>query len=316
MNLILQAIKALFRKVESAIPKSLSDLLHGEKIPGHMVEDMYYTIPGEYKVVYGEQTHEMAELNYDEHRYVNKNETTYGVDIPGWKSADHGITEDLLGKALTVIWDGTEYLCEAHDETRYEMLTLGNGSIVKAGNTAGAGEPFCILMDVWWGNEVQLHIRTNEPGTHTVAFGHKTPDRAVPINPKYIPPHSHSPGDIADIYDDGATVPVPLGGTGASDALNARRNLGIYYGVGLSTISANAITVNNVGAEISTPGAILFAYFPNGVPLTGSNILRLTAGGFTMNLYEPDGTEGITGNTISAGYHLFITGNGRIVMLM
>ena len=197
MNLILQAIKSLFRKLENGIaavtdliPKNLNDILRiidSEKIPGQSIEDMYYTIPGEYKVVYDEQAHEMAELNYDEDSYVNKNEGTYGADIPDWKPADHGITEDSFDIPFTVVWDGVEYQCTSYDNTGYEMLTLGNPSIVRAGRD-DTGEPFCILIDVYWGMEVQLYIRTNEPGTHTVAFGHTIKmGKTVRMAERYLP---------------------------------------------------------------------------------------------------------------------------------
>lgn len=226
MNLILQAIKSLFRKLEKAVPKNLKDILRiigDEKIPGYAVEDMYYATLGKYNTVFGEQTLEMLELDANDGRYVNANFATYGVDISEWKSEDHGITEDLFGKQFTVIWDGAEYICEARDNTGYEMFTIGNESIVSA-NRDDTGEPFCILVDVWWGMEVQLYIRTNEPGAHTVAFGQTVKaGKTVKMHKRYLPEHNHG------------VTPIDMGGTGGKSSLEVLRNLGLYYTVRTET---------------------------------------------------------------------------------
>lgn len=228
MKLILEAIKALFRKVENKIPKTLNDLLHGEKIPGNVVEDMYNTIPGKYNHVFAEQTLKMSELT-DDYSFVRSDGVaTYGRDIPGFNPADVGITEDSFGKVYAVIWDGVEYECTV-EEHGFEYAVLGNPNIAHSGKD-DTGEPFCILMDVYWGNEIKLHIRTNEPGEHTVAIGTIVKSAVVTKMPKhYLPDHDHG------------VTPIEMGGTGATSKEDAIKNLGLmaYKAKGFSSAQAN-----------------------------------------------------------------------------
>lgn len=217
MNLILHAIKSLFRKLENRIPKNLKDFLRiigNDKIPGQVVKDMYYSIPSVFDDTIPEQTFETRELTSVEDDFCRRDDIqTYGYEVPDFVASEHGITENIFGKMFTVIWDGVEYPCEAKEAL--EMVVFGNDSIVRKTDDNN-GKPFCILADPgWWGYD-KLFIRTNEPGVHTVAFGKTIKPGEVNRLPKrYLTEHDHG------------VTPIEMGGTGASSVEEAHQSLGL-----------------------------------------------------------------------------------------
>lgn len=301
MKLILEAIKSLFRKLENRIPKSIADLLHGERISGDMVEDMYYTEPDRVTYILPEQTYETPELTAD-YKFVRDDVATYGCDVPGFNPAAVGITEESFDKVFTVVWDGMEYRCIAHNGGSLEMFVLGNANIADE-RRDDSGEPFCILIDLWWDYETKLYIRTNKPGAHTVSIGAVALGEVHQVPEKYIP-----------------VLPVEKGGTGVTTIEDVLSGMGFsasrYKSTNIINNDRYIITETDINAHT---GAMFAIYFPtkylNYIQSGTSTFVYLTAAGKNLSLWTAD-NKALGESDVSSGYHFFMVMEKRKAVMI
>lgn len=255
MKLILQAIESLFRKVENSIPKSLADLLHGEKIKGDMVEDMYYQEPHVKHGFLDEQTFAFADQSSV---WPYRKTTTHSHTIADfvyakcpWIADADKTSETIDNKTVFIVkWDGVEYECVCDDIA--EFFTLGNPALYASG-WGTTDHPFCIMANSYYDAEGLYIIANDQAESHTVEIYQIEYGKIHPMPEKYIPEHQHSGTDIIgdelpldvipSLTDDKLpVVPITKGGTGASTIKGAKGALGIATGYGNNIAPSGKIT--------------------------------------------------------------------------
>lgn len=296
MNLILQAIKSLLRKVENsiesvrnAIPKTLSDLLKGEKISGDNIDDMYYTEPDRATAFIEEQTlsgfSDLTEWPFNKNtNYAYHKEDFVYADYPF--ITDSTISSDTLDAKteFAVMWDGVEYHCVAHDGDGMEMVVLGNAYLY-SDSKDNTGEPFCIMFDSFYATQGMYVIANDTAESHIVEVLCVLPGEVHQMPEKYIPEHTHSVDDVNEgefpidripTITSGKlpVIPIEKGGTGATSVAEARDALGIGVGVcttiGTSVSSLNIVTQYK-GLGVSVIGAMMLVTFIGSVTFSGNS---------------------------------------------
>lgn len=112
---------------------------------------------------------------------------------------------------VNIIWDGKEYRSKIFWNDDYKMV--GNKNILSSAN-ADTGEPF--LINFFFGEGLLIHTKDSAE-SHTVEIT-ATVDGGIKKLPlDFMPEHEHPK----------YTIPISEGGTGAVDATNALKNLGI-----------------------------------------------------------------------------------------
>ena len=181
MKLILQAIKALFRKVENAlenvkeslegvreeIPQNLDDLLNGEKISGDRIEDMYYSTWLDFS----------AEVETVESgsKYLAENlgEIFGNADIWG-------------GTIFQIVFDGTRY--ELAFEWRDDQGGFGDPVLYEHGASEEGHAyqyPFYLYKSSS-GDSYMWHLATLTGGHHTIEVK-KVREAITSLDEKYLP---------------------------------------------------------------------------------------------------------------------------------
>lgn len=181
MKLILEAIKALFRKVENAlenvkeslegvreeIPQNLDDLLNGEKISGDRIEDMYYS----------------TWLDFSAEVETVESGSKYLAENLG---EIFGMADMWDGKTYQIIFDGRSY--EIAFEWKDDQGGFGDHVLYEDGASEEGHAyqyPFYLYRsnsgesDMW-------HLATLTGGHHTIEVK-KVLEEITPLDEKYLP---------------------------------------------------------------------------------------------------------------------------------
>ena len=321
MKLILEAIKALFRGMEAKIPKSLSDLLRGEKIPGHMVQDMYYFIPAEYEVVHEAQEYALEGPLDDEYdNYVRNDQPTYGVEIRDYIPRFNA--NDTTGY-FTVDWDGIEYQCKPRKY--YGVFTLGNGNVIDSDEN-DTGEPFCILVDVYERGDGMCYIRSTVPGVHIMKFGRTIKAGQYQSMPrKFLPDGIEKEIAEAKQVADNAKATADAAETDAIHALEVADNANRRYDMVLELINRPQLQyiicdgTINVKLDTNTFDNVRNMLLKNQKPSVALTGTYLTTGydsrKVLMHPIELTAGEGTSG-TLSVSFEFYATGKKYMLTLI
>lgn len=190
MKLILQAIKALFRKVENAlekvkeslesvrgeIPQNLDDLLNGEKISGNRVEDMYYS----------------TWLDFSAEVETVESGSKYLAENIGEIFGNANVMD---GKTFQIIFDGTSY--EIAFKWQDDQGGFGDHRFYEQGTAEGleCKYPFYLYRKNS-GGDYMWHIATLTGGLHTIEVK-KVAEEITPIDKKFFP-SDYLPSNIND----------------------------------------------------------------------------------------------------------------------
>ncbi len=181
MKLILQAIKALFRKVENAIekvkeslesvrgeiPQNLDDLLNGEKISGDRVEGMYYS----------------TWLDFSAEVETVESGSKYLAENLG---EIFGTADMWDGKTFQIVFDGTSY--EIAVEWRDDQCGFGDHVLYESGASEEGHEyqyPFYLYRSSS-GDSYMWHLATLTGGHHTIEVK-KVLEEITSLDEKYLP---------------------------------------------------------------------------------------------------------------------------------
>lgn len=286
MKLILQAIKALFRKLEAAVEALKPWCVQSDweqndpEAPDYMKGRTHYTAIVQ-KTLEIEMTEDSSEGGY---KYLDPADAAFL-----WENRKNAVADD---HGDTHVYDRTD---TDDGVTGFEMASQSNPY----------GSRFWVRIDVETGLVRTFYGDTGGPaGTLTVTG---EGEEVHKLDAKYIPSHTH---DAASELS--GVVSVANGGTGKAAVVEAMAAMGQGYCT-CSTAAATVAKTASLSGFVLTQGALVGVKFRS-VNTASSPTLNIAASG-AKSIYNFSTNAAVVSGDMGACLHLFMYNGSQWVLL-